>query len=116
MDEIFTWMTIAYIYPPDDAAPGLKFPYPDIWRRTLKNFVNRGIVFRDVSLTIQSWKSGLMTKKGTKWVWEQKTMQEIISALGISDIYLQYHLRDCTDVNTDLQQFADILKKMNISI
>lgn len=74
------WTTCTYVVLHNHDIP--KFPKtPNFnqrdWLAVLKYFVEKGLVFRSVNLSGQLWIPGLINKKGTKWVWKQKSVEEL---------------------------------------
>jgi len=80
VDNEFTWMTCTYLNIYNHDIP----KYPIIngtvrqdWIRVLQYFMEKGLVFRCVGPTIQFWLPGLMVKKGHKWGWMKRSVQEL---------------------------------------
>ncbi|KAJ7832743.1 hypothetical protein B0H14DRAFT_3142799 [Mycena olivaceomarginata] len=81
IDDIQSWISASYIYE-DDIPQGPQRPAdrPCHW---FAEYCSRlGLVFRLVGPRSDSWKPGIMGKKGNKWVWKEHTLEEL-AALGI---------------------------------
>jgi hypothetical protein len=80
IDNEFTWMTCTYlnIYNHDiPKYPVLNGAIQQDWIRVLQYFMEKGVVWRCVGPTIQFWLPGLMDKKGSKWVWTRRSIEEL---------------------------------------
>jgi len=80
LDDEHTWMTCTYLDINSHDIP--KFPATDAamrkdWLYVLKYFVDKGLVFRCVGPTLQFWLPGLMEKKGNRWVWTRRSIEEL---------------------------------------
>ncbi|KIM38323.1 hypothetical protein M413DRAFT_447825 [Hebeloma cylindrosporum] len=49
---------------------------PDEWFGPLKYMLDKGLVFRLISEESE-WKPGMMKREGSKWVWKEKSVEEL---------------------------------------
>lgn len=102
------WTTCIYLNVHNHDIP--KFPKtPSVdeshWLEVLKYFVEKGLIFRAVSLSGQFWLPGLIEQNGTKWVWKMKSIEELKS----QGIKLTCRLRHDFDQNAQTLLYRNYL-------
>jgi hypothetical protein len=80
VDSELEWMTCIYLNIYNHDIP--KYPVSNgtiqqDWIRVLQYFIEKGVVWRGVGPTVQFWLPGLMDKKGNKWVWTKRSIEEL---------------------------------------
>ncbi|KIM72188.1 hypothetical protein PILCRDRAFT_744982 [Piloderma croceum F 1598] len=47
------------------------------WVRVLQYFIEKGVVWRCVGPTVQFWAPDLIDKKGNKWIWKRRSIEDL---------------------------------------
>ncbi|KAJ7811228.1 hypothetical protein B0H14DRAFT_1473690 [Mycena olivaceomarginata] len=81
IDGIPLWVSASYVYE-DEIPRGFQRPADRPWHWFAEYCSRLGLVFRLVGPRSDSWKPGIMGKKGNKWVWKEHTLEEL-AAQGI---------------------------------
>lgn len=76
VDNLPRWITAKTIY--DSHYPHYPVDRRPHWFFTLKYMLDRGLVFRECTpYSHTHCKPGMMEKQGSKWVWKEKSQQEL---------------------------------------
>jgi hypothetical protein len=84
LDEVTGLPTSSFPMPIHEYSALRDGPVVAGWYDRMKSMMDNGIVHRFLD---DKWKPGVMVKKGTKWVFKERSREELFKDFGIPVVY-----------------------------